>query len=101
MSLQPGARIGPYEVVAAIGAGGMGEVYRARDTRLQRDVAVKILPDAFARDPERLARFEREARTLAALNHSNIAHVYGVEGAALIMEFVDGDDLSARIARSG
>src|SRR6478736_3611044 len=99
MSLQPGARIGPYEVVAAIGAGGMGEVYRARDTRLHRDAAIKILPDAFARDPERLARFEREARTLAALNHACVAQVYGAVdlpgdegGRALVMEFVDGED---------
>src|SRR5204862_146907 len=82
-----------------IGAGGMGEVYRARDTKVHRDVAIKVLPDLFARDPERLARFEREARTHAALNHPNIAHVYGVEGSALIMERVDGEDLSQRIAR--
>jgi len=88
----------------------MGEVYRARDTRLQRDAAIKILPAAFARDPERLARFEREARTLAALNHPHVAQVYGVfdvpsEGGshttALVMEFVDGEDLSQRIARAG
>src|SRR5437870_12789330 len=79
MSLTPGSRFGAYEVVAAIGAGGMGEVYRARDTKLHRDVAIKVLPDLFARDPERLARFEREARTLAALNHPHIAQVYGIE----------------------
>jgi len=77
----------------------MGEVYRARDTRLHRDVAIKSLPDAFARDPERLARFEREAQVLAALNHPSIAHIYGVEGTALVMEFVEGDDLAQRIAR--
>jgi len=101
--MTPGTTIGPYEIVAPLGAGGMGEVYRARDTRLDRDVAVKILPPAFAVDAERLARFEREAKTLAALNHPNIAQIYGVEpvegGRALVMEFVDGEDLAARIAR--
>jgi serine/threonine protein kinase len=101
MSLTPGNRIGVYEIIAAIGAGGMGEVYRARDTKLHRDVAIKVLPDLFARDPERLARFEREARMLAALNHPRIAQIYGVEGPALIMEFVDGEDLSQRISTSG
>ncbi len=101
MSLTPGARLGAYEIIAPIGAGGMGEVYRARDTKLQRDVAIKVLPDLFARDPERLARFEREARTLAALNHPHIAQVYGVEGTALVMELVEGEDLSQRIARAG
>jgi len=107
MSLQPGSRIGPYEITGAIGAGGMGEVYRARDTKLNRDVAIKVLPDAFAADPERLARFTREAQTLAALNHPNIAAIYGVEGGddgpsgtrALVMELVEGDDLSQHIAR--
>src|ERR1700687_1700592 len=81
----------------------MGEVYRARDTRLDRDVAIKILPEAFATDPERLARFEREAKTLASLNHPNIAHIHGLEqtigGRALVMELVEGEDLSQRIAR--
>ena len=101
MRLTPGTRLGPYDIVAPVGVGGMGEVYRARDTKLQRDVAIKVLPDLFARDPERLARFEREARTLAAVNHPHIAQVYGVEGAALIMEFVPGDDLAQRIAREG
>jgi Tol biopolymer transport system component/tRNA A-37 threonylcarbamoyl transferase component Bud32 len=101
MSLTPGARLGGYEIVALVGAGGMGEVYRARDPKLQRDVAIKVLPDLFSRDPERLARLEREARTLAALNHPHIAHVYGVEHGALVMEFVDGEDLSQRIARAG
>ncbi len=101
MALSPGARLGPYEITAAIGKGGMGEVYRARDTKLHRDVAIKVLPDLFARDPERLARFDREARTLAALNHPHIAQVYGVEGTALIMELVDGEDLSQRLARAG
>ena len=81
MTLQPGVRLGPYEVVSAIGAGGMGEVYRARDRKLHRDVAVKVLPNGFAQDAQRLARFEREARTLAALNHPNIAAIYGVEEA--------------------
>ena len=75
MSLATGTRLGSYEVVAPIGAGGMGEVYRARDTRLHRDVAIKVLPELFAADPDRLARFEREAQTLAALNHPNIAQI--------------------------
>src|ERR671925_2407990 len=99
MSLAVGTRIGPYEVTGTLGAGGMGEVYRARDARLARDVAIKVLPDAFASDPDRLARFTREAQTLAALNHQNVAHVYGVEERALIMEFVDGEDLAQRIAK--
>src|ERR671913_1967548 len=100
MALSPGARRGPYEITAKIGAGGMGEVYRARDAKLGRDVALKILPDAFANDPDRLARFEREARTLATLNHPRIAQVYGFEdNRALVMELVEGEDLSARIAR--
>jgi eukaryotic-like serine/threonine-protein kinase len=99
MSLAAGTRVGPYEIVSAIGAGGMGEVYRARDTKLQRDVAIKVLPDLFAADPERLARFEREAQLLASLNHPNIAHVYGVEDRALVMELVEGDDLAQRLAR--
>ena len=74
MPFTSGTRLGPYEIVAAIGAGGMGEVYRARDTKLNRDVAIKILPEAFAADPDRVARFQREAQMLAALNHPNIAH---------------------------
>jgi len=73
----PGTRFGSYEIVGALGAGGMGEVYRARDTKLHRDVAIKVLPKMFAADPDRLARFEREAQSLAALNHTNIAQVYG------------------------
>jgi eukaryotic-like serine/threonine-protein kinase len=77
MSLTVGARLGPYGIVAPIGVGGMGEVYRARDTRLNRDVAIKVLPDAFAQDPERVARFEREAKALASLNHPNIRRAYG------------------------
>ena len=79
MALASGTRIGSYEVVAQIGAGGMGEVYRARDTRLKREVALKILPDSFANDPERLARFQREAEVLASLNHPNIAAIHGLE----------------------
>ena len=79
MSLAPGSRLGPYEVSAKLGEGGMGEVYRARDTKLNRDVAIKILPAAFAGDPDRLARFQREAQVLASLNHSNIAQIYGFE----------------------
>src|SRR5687767_10237761 len=103
MSLAPGVRLGAYEVVAPLGAGGMGEVYRARDTRLNRDVALKVLPDSFASDPERLARFTREAQTLASLNHPHIAHIHGLEESdgvrALVMELVEGEDLSQRIAR--
>ena len=79
MALSPGTRLEPYEIVSAIGAGGMGEVYRARDTKLGREGAIKVLPDAFAQDPERVARFEREAKTLAALNHPNIAIIHGLE----------------------
>jgi serine/threonine protein kinase len=94
MSLAPGTRLGPYQITARIGTGGMGEVYRARDTRLNRDVAIKVLPSELARDPDRLARFEREARVLASLNHPHIATIYGLEdspeGKALAMELVDG-----------
>ncbi len=79
MTLAPGARIGVYEIVSLIGAGGMGEVYRARDSRLRRDVAIKVLPEAFAADRDRLARFEREAQVLASLNHPNIATIHGLE----------------------
>ncbi|HUA22271.1 MAG TPA: protein kinase [Bryobacteraceae bacterium] len=91
MPLSTGARFGLYEIVAPIGAGGMGEVYRARDTKLKRDVAVKVLPEAFARDPERMARFQREAEVLASLNHPNIATIFGVEENALVMELVEGE----------
>jgi eukaryotic-like serine/threonine-protein kinase len=101
--LQPGTRLGPYEIVSALGAGGMGEVYRARDTKLGRDVAIKILPRVFTSDPERLARFEREARMLATLNHPNIGAIYGLEDAdsirALVLELVDGETLADQIAR--
>ena len=91
MSLSAGERLGPYEIHGQIGVGGMGEVYRARDTKLKRDVALKVLPEAFARDPARMARFQREAEVLASLNHPNIAHIYGVEDRALVMELVDGE----------
>ena len=98
-----GRRLGPYQMQALLGAGGMGEVYRARDTKLQRDVAVKFLPQAFISDPERLSRFEREARTLAALNHPNIGAIYGFEEADglrfLILELVDGPTLADRLAK--
>ena len=100
MPLVPGCRIGIYEIVSPLGAGGMGEVYRARDTRLGRDVALKILPDALASDGDRVARLQREAKTLAALNHPHIAQVYGFEEArALAMEFVEGEDLATRLSR--
>jgi len=92
MLLPAGTRLGPYEIVAPLGAGGMGEVYRARDTKLDREVAIKVLPDKLAGDPERLARFDREARLLAALNHPNIAHIYGLQDNALVMELVEGDE---------
>ena len=94
--------IGPYRLLDKLGEGGMGEVYRARDTRLGRDVAIKVLPAAFTSDPDRLARFEREARTLAALNHPHIAAIYGIEeakgGRALVLELVEGETLGNRIA---
>jgi serine/threonine protein kinase len=102
-TLTPGTRLGPYEVIAPLGAGGMGEVYRALDTNLQRDAALKILPDGLAGDADRLARFAREAQTLAAVNHPNIASVYGIEESsgvrALVMELVEGEDLSTILAR--
>src|SRR5580692_651070 len=105
MSIAAGTRLGSYEVVAPIGAGGMGEVYQAHDTKLGRDVAIKVLPDAFAHDPERLSRFQREAKMLAALNHPNIATIYGLEQSGgtsyLVMELVSGEDLAERIKREG
>ncbi len=108
MTLTAGARIGPYEIIAPIGAGGMGEVYRARDSKLDRDVAIKVLPESFAFDADRVARFAREAKMLASLNHTNIAQIFGIEEMAvpgqpptraLVMELVEGDDLSTLIAR--
>jgi eukaryotic-like serine/threonine-protein kinase len=99
MPLAPGSRFGPYSIETPLGAGGMGEVYRARDTVLNRAVAIKIVPDLFAGDPERMGRFSREAQTLAALNHPNIAHVYGLEGSGLVMELVDGQDLAERLTQ--
>lgn len=103
MALTPGTRLGVYQITAPIGEGGMGQVYRARDTKLDRDVAIKVLPEAFAHDADRLARFTREAKTLASLNHPNIAAIHGLEESggitALVMELVEGEDLSQRIAR--
>src|SRR6202162_5937463 len=102
MSIAAGGRLGTYEIRALIGAGGMGEVYRAHDTRLNRDVALKVLPEIFARDTQRMARFEREAKLLASLNHPNIAAIYGLEESgpirALVMELVEGSTLAERIA---
>src|SRR6185436_20859158 len=97
MSLASGTMIGPYRIVAAIGAGGMGEVYRATDTKLGRDVAIKVLPESVAADPDRRSRFEREAQALAALNHFNIAQVYGIEGDAIVMELLEGETLRERL----
>ena len=102
MPLSVGDKLGPYEILAPIGKGGMGEVYRARDTKLDREVAIKVLPSALAQDPERLARFEREAKVLASLNHPNIAQIYGLEefstGRALVMELVPGGTLAGTLA---
>jgi hypothetical protein len=98
MTLTPGTRLGPYEVTAPIGEGGMGEVYRARDSKLKREVALKVLPAAFAADAERMARFQREAELLASLNHPNIATIHGVEAGALVMELVDGENLRGPLA---
>jgi eukaryotic-like serine/threonine-protein kinase len=103
MPLTSGAHIGLYEIVAPLGAGGMGEVYRARDTTLNRDVALKVLPNAFAFDAERLARFRREAQVLASLNHPNIAAIYGLEESngvhALVLELLEGPTLTDRLIR--
>src|SRR5262245_31793621 len=110
MPLAPGVRLGPYEVSSLLGSGGMGEVYRARDAKLNRDVALKILPDSFATDVERLARFKREAQLLASLNHPNIGAIYGFEDSdpstssgqavqALVLELVEGPTLADRIAQ--
>src|SRR6266699_2251000 len=103
MSLSAGTRLGPYEILSALGAGGMGEVYRARDTRLKREVALKVLPEGLSQDPDRLARFQREAELLATLNDPHIAAVYGLEQAdgitAIVLELVEGDTLADLIAR--
>src|SRR5262245_61448928 len=110
MALAPGTRLGAYEITAPIGAGGMGEAYRARDTRLNREVAIKVLPEAFASDRERSARFQPEAKTLASLNHPHIGAIYGFEESnpstgsgqavkALVLELVEGPTLADRIAR--
>jgi eukaryotic-like serine/threonine-protein kinase len=102
VTLTPGSRFGAYEIIKAIGAGGMGEVYRARDTRLARDVALKVLPLAFTGDPDRLARFDREAKLLASLNHPGIATIHGIEESegirALVLELVEGGTLADRMA---
>jgi eukaryotic-like serine/threonine-protein kinase len=101
MSLSAGTHLGAYEILTLIGSGGMGEVYRARDTKLGRDVAIKILSEALVDDPDRIARFEREAKTLAALNHPHIAHIHGLEEThgvrALVMELAEGPKLAGRI----
>ena len=103
MPLSPGTRLGPYEVNDRIGEGGMGEVYRGLDTNLHRSVAIKVLPESFVTDTDRVARFRREAQLLAAINHPNIAQVYGLEHSggvqALVMELVEGEDLATRIRR--
>ena len=103
MALSPGTQLGSYEISTQIGVGGMGEVYRATDTNLKRQVAIKVLPDLVAADAERVARFQREAEVLAALNHPNIAHIHGLEWSAgtiaLVMELVEGPTLADRIAQ--
>src|SRR5881296_828127 len=103
MALTSGTKLGPYEIVAPLGAGGMGEVYRARDTKLGRDVALKLLPPLFTADADRVARFEREARLLASLNHPHIGAIYGFEDAgnmsALVLELVEGETLGDRVRR--
>lgn len=103
VALQAGARIGPYEITSQLGEGGMGVVFRARDTQLQRDVALKLLPDHFASDADRLSRFQREAQLLATLNHPNIAQVYGLEESnntrCIVMELVNGETLHERLKR--
>src|SRR5882757_10279897 len=100
MPITPGSRIGPYEVIAPLGEGGMGVVFRGRDSRLERDVALKLLPDLFASDADRLLRFQREAQVLASLNHPNIAQIYGLEEAGntrcIVMELVEGETLQER-----
>src|SRR5262245_45841961 len=98
MALTKGTLLGTYEILASLGAGGMGEVYRAHDPKLGRDVAIKILPENFAQDPERLVRFEREAKVLAALSHPNIAAIFALEERAIVMELVEGPTLAERLA---
>ena len=103
MAFSTGARLGVYEIGSPLGAGGMGEVYRAHDTKLNRDVALKILPESVVHDPDRVARFRREAQVLAALNHPHIAQIYGLEEANgtqfLVLELVDGESLAERMKR--
>src|SRR5262245_16669591 len=103
MALSIGSQLGSHEITALLGKGGMGEVYRARDTKLKRDVAIKILPDEFSRDPARVSRFQREAEVLASLNHPNIAAIYDLEEAGetrfLVLELVEGETLAERIQR--
>ena len=103
MAVQPGSRVGGYEITALLGRGGMGEVYRARDTKLGREVAIKILPDVWVTDPHRRARLEREARVLASLNHPHIGAIYGTEESsdftALVLELVEGETLAERLSR--
>src|SRR5215469_10562755 len=99
MPLNSGTQLGSFKILVPLGAGGMGEVYRALDTKLDRQVAIKILSAAVADDPERLARFTREAKVLASLNHPNIATIFGVEEGALVMELIEGDPLAARIKK--
>src|ERR1700757_3184531 len=105
MPISTGSRLGSYELLAQIGAGGMGEVYQAHDTKLGRDVAIKVLPEAFAHDPDRLSRFQREAKMLASLNHPNIATIHGLEQSNgtsyLVMELVLGETLAERVKRDG
>src|SRR5262249_2873435 len=101
MTLPPRTKLGPYEIAGLVGTGGMGEVYRARDTRLERTVAIKVIPEQFARDGQRMARFQREAQLLASLNHPNIASIYGLEEngdrRALVMELIEGPTLAERL----
>src|SRR5437867_9380951 len=103
MAIAIGTQIASHEILALLGKGGMGEVYRARDTKLKREVAIKILPDEFSQDADRVSRFQREAEVLASLNHPNIAHIYGLEEAGgtrgIVMELVDGETLQERLSR--
>src|SRR5215470_12264644 len=103
MALTVGTQLGSHEITALLGKGGMGEVYRARDLKLKREVAIKILPEEFARDPERVSRFQREAQLLASLNHPNIAQIYGFDEAGstrcIVMELIDGETLQERLKR--